>query len=167
MVRFITWIVAVMVTVPIFANVAEAPTKTTLAVAMAAMNEKEAHCLALNLYHEARGETAEGVIAVAHVVLNRVKSKFYPNTICEVVRQGGERRNRCQFSWWCDGRSDAAKDKQAMATMNVIAHAVMRGVIQDPTNGATFYHATYVNPYWAKTMAAQTKIGKHIFYIRG
>ena len=71
------------------------------------MNWESLRCMALNIYHEARGEPIEGKIAVGHVVLNRAASRRFPGQICAVVKQGGEnRRYRCQFSWWCDGRSD-------------------------------------------------------------
>ena len=75
---------------------------------------EDLNCLALNIYFEARSEPLDGKLAVGHVVLNRAADKRYPNKICEVVKQGGEkRRNKCQFSWWCDGRSDRPRDLQA------------------------------------------------------
>ena len=77
----------------------------------------EAHCLALNAYHEARSESVAGIIAVSQVVLNRVKSPMFPNSICEVVFQGGTKRDRCQFSWHCDGKSDHPRNQRVSADL--------------------------------------------------
>ena len=126
---------------------------------------EEIACLALNIYHEARGEPDEGKLAVSHVVMNRVASERFPGTICEVVRQGGElRRNRCQFSWWCDGRSDVPDDEQEWLRSTQVALAVYWGRSQDPTEGALWYHADYVKPAWRKDFIRGPKIGRHIFY---
>lgn len=124
-------------------------------------------CLALNIYFEARGEPTAGKIAVGHVVLNRVADRRFPKQICSVVRQGGEiRRNRCQFSWWCDGRSDEPRDQQAWRESVLIAALINRGATSDPTRGSLWYHATYVKPGWARQMKKRVKIGKHIFYVK-
>lgn len=125
-------------------------------------------CLALNIYHEARGEPLEGKIAVAHVVLNRVAARRFPGQVCAVIKQGGERRrHHCQFSWWCDGRSDKPRDLAAWRESLLIALLVRRGAADDPTDGALWYHADNVRPAWAHLLKAHTKIGKHIFYVRG
>ncbi len=121
-------------------------------------------CLALNLYHEARGEEPIGIIAVGNVVINRVYNKHFPNDVCSVIKQGGERRHRCQFSWWCDGRSDKAKDKKAWRDMLIYAQLILSRRLADPTNGALFYHATYVYPYWSKEREHSVTLGQHIFY---
>jgi hypothetical protein len=127
--------------------------------------KSEVQCLAQNIYFEARSEPEEGQRAVGHVVMNRIASKKYPDTVCEVVHQGGEvRRNRCQFSWWCDGRSDEPKDRKAWKQSVERAYAVYFGFSKDPTNGALWYHATYVNPYWKKLLVEGDRIGQHIFY---
>ena len=87
-------------------------------------------CLAQNIYFEARNQPTQGKIAVAHVVLNRVKSKRYPNSACEVIRQGGqERRHRCQFSWWCDGKSDETNNLAAWNESQKLARDVAWGRI--------------------------------------
>lgn len=133
--------------------------------------DEDIQCLALNLYHEARGEDYRGVVAVAHVVLNRVGNKHYPNSVCGVVFQARKSsrtnkvlRNKCQFSWWCDGRNDRPKDMVAWKEMQEIAKIVLENRYRDPTRGAIMYHANYVKPYWAKRKRPETKIGKHVFY---
>ncbi len=126
----------------------------------------EIKCLALNIYHEARGEPPEGQLAVAHVVLNRTSDTRFPNHVCDVVKDGGEKiRYRCQFSWWCDGRSDAATDRAAWRASRKTAWAVLSGRVTDPTSGALWYHANYVRPDWADTKNRVATIGSHIFYL--
>ena len=127
---------------------------------------EEIRCLALNIYFEARGEPDLGKIAVAHVVLNRVDDTRFPKTVCGVVRQGGEQQQlRCQFSWWCDGRSDKPRDNLAWWESWEIAWDVLRGANRDPTRGALWYHADYVSPSWGKVFDRGPKIGQHIFYL--
>lgn len=126
----------------------------------------EIDCLAKNIYFEARSEPIDGKLAVGHVVLNRVADKRYPASICEVVRQGGEAPlNKCQFSWWCDGRSDRPTDKHAWRQSLVLARVVFWGYSEDPTLGALWYHADYAKPFWRKVLPLGPKIGKHIFYL--
>ena len=125
-------------------------------------------CLALTIYFEARGEPQGGKLAVASVVMNRVADRRYPNQVCDVVRQGGERpRNRCQFSWWCDGRSDFPRNSEAWNQSNALAALVYWGFLRDPTEGALWYHAQYVRPIWRKAFERGPTIGGHIFYRRG
>lgn len=129
-------------------------------------------CLALNVYHEARDQPFIGQVAVAQVVMNRVQDPRYPNTPCEVVQQGPTYswtedfpvRNKCQFSWYCDGKSDKAKDVNAWSQAMVIAHGVYNGNLDDFVEGATHYHAVYVKPEWAKTKTPVVRISDHIFY---
>lgn len=131
----------------------------------------ETWCLAQNIYYEARGSNRADRIAVADVVLNRVNDTRYPNTICEVVQQGLyhasglPKRNQCQFSWWCDGKSDWPADLDAWVDAQQIAYNMMqwsdgRGL----TEGATHYHANYVKPAWARDFQLIGRIGVHIFY---
>ena len=130
--------------------------------------DREIECLALTIYFEARGEPNVGQTAVGQVVMNRADSPRYPRQICGVVRQGGEwPKNRCQFSWWCGGRSDEPKDIAAWKESMTVARNVFWGLSGDPTAGALFYHATYVEPYWSKLLGAGEKIGTHIFYANG
>jgi spore germination cell wall hydrolase CwlJ-like protein len=128
---------------------------------------EELKCLALTIYFESRGEPDAGKVAVGHVVMNRVNDPRFPGQVCKVVRQGGEwRRNRCQFSWWCDGRSDKPKDRRAWGLSQELANTIYAGVSEDPTEGALWYHADYVKPYWKNVFARGPKIGRHIFYAR-
>lgn len=128
--------------------------------------KKELGCLAEALYFEARGEPIEGQIAVAEVVLTRVDSRYWPNTVCGVVRQGEKRRTGCQFSYTCDGLSDKIGDKRSYAAVMRVARLMMRGAPRRLTGRATHYHADYVAPTWARTMEETTTIGVHIFYRR-
>ena len=129
-------------------------------------------CLALNTYHEAKNQSMVGQIAVAEVVMNRVADSRYPNTICEVVKQGPKYkgsdvpvRHRCQFSWYCDGKSDIPKNEKAWKKAQDYAYLVIYNRITiDVTEGATHYHETYVKPSWAKTKTRTTRIESHIFY---
>ena len=125
-------------------------------------------CLALNIYFEARNEALEGKRAVGHVVMNRVRDQDFPGSVCQVIKQGGEAtRGGCQFSWWCDGRSDSPLDNLAWRESREIAWDVLRGASRDPTRGALWYHADYVSPDWSDELARSGKIGRHIFYQRG
>lgn len=125
----------------------------------------EENCLAKAVYFEARSESELGQLAVAKVVLNRVKDPNYPKTICGVVYQGSDRRNSCQFSFACDGVADEVKSKAAWDRSKLIAQKAIAG---DQTiriiGAATNYHADYVRPKWAKEMRKLIKIGRHIFY---
>lgn len=131
----------------------------------------QVQCMALNVYYEARGSNLADKAAVADVVLNRVNDSRYPNTVCEVVKQGMQdsngnmRRNKCQFSWYCDGKHDRPQDQDRWVEAQGIAwNMVEEGKYRGITEGATHYHATYVNPRWAKTLQLVGSIGAHIFY---
>ena len=122
-------------------------------------------CIALNVYYEARSEPLESQIGVAHVVLNRVASDKFPDDACSVVYQGLEKGiGRCQFSWYCDGKSDKPKDEIAWAFSKLVAHNVVRGYMKDNTDGSVYYHANYVNPFWNKHYKHTVTLGSHIFY---
>ncbi len=127
--------------------------------------KKEQKCLAEAIYFEARGETEAGQVAVAQVVLNRVKNPAYPDTICGVVYQNKHKRNRCQFSFACDGIKDRISSPVAWKTAKRLAMDVLDGKQYDKmVDASTHYHATYVNPRWAKSMAKRGQVGLHIFY---
>jgi spore germination cell wall hydrolase CwlJ-like protein len=133
--------------------------------------EAEFQCLALNIYYEARGSNLADKAAVADVVLNRTQDRRYPASICEVVQQGNKDangnmiRNQCQFSWYCDGKSDNPQDLDRWNEAQVIAYNMLtRGKYRGITEGATHYHATYVNPRWASTLQTVGRIGAHIYY---
>lgn len=131
----------------------------------------QVQCMALNIYYEARGSSLADRAGVADVVLNRVQDTRYPDTICKVVKQGlkdansNMRRNKCQFSWYCDGKADNPQDEDRWADAQMIAwNVVENGKYRGLTEGATHYHATYVNPRWASTLQLVGRIGAHIFY---
>ena len=127
--------------------------------------DKALHCLTMNIYHESRSESRAGQIAVASVTLNRVKSRKFPGTVCDVVKQGGQkRRHRCQFSWWCDGKDDKPTNEDAWSQAMEIGRLSLLGVIADPTGGALYYHAEYVRPSWSRVFERSARIGRHLFY---
>ena len=127
---------------------------------------KALQCLALNIYFEARGESEQGKRAVGHVVMNRLSHRKFPNSVCAVVQQGGAKQlHRCQFSWWCDGRSDTPRKNNAWNESIRIAREIHMGNSTDPTGGALWYHAEYVSPYWRTAFQQGPKIGQHIFYL--
>lgn len=123
---------------------------------------EDVRCLALNIYHEARGEPVIGQVAVAAVTLNRVASDRFPNTVCGVVKQSW--RGTCQFSWACDGRSDHPREAEAWTRAQRLARAALYNPGWDPTNGAMWYHANWVRPSWRHEFEPTTKIGVHQFY---
>jgi len=152
-------------------------------------NHPELYCLAQNVYFEAKSEPLAGQYAVADVVLNRIKDNRYPNTICEVVKEGPikeswktrqyadlpdeeriyyPKKNKCQFSWYCDGKKDELinyEDNIKWKVAQDIAYQILAfnkwaGMIE----GATHYHADYVAPTWRKQMRLIGKIDDHIFY---
>lgn len=131
----------------------------------------EEYCLALNIYHEARGSSYADQIAVADVVLNRVQDRRYPNTVCDVIKQGKKnsngtmKRHACQFSWYCDGKKDTPLDKDSWVKAQEIAYKIyvfedFRGI----TEGATHYHAEYVSPNWIRSLKLVGTIGSHVYY---
>jgi spore germination cell wall hydrolase CwlJ-like protein len=129
--------------------------------------DSDLDCLALNIYFEARGEPLIGQRAVGHVVVNRVADSQFPSSICQVVRQGGEvARHRCQFSWWCDGRSDNPVDLAAWRKSRNVAWEILSGGAKDPTHGALWYHAAYLQPQWQIELVKHRQIGRHVFYHR-
>jgi spore germination cell wall hydrolase CwlJ-like protein len=130
----------------------------------AEFEERERRCLSTAIYFEARGESKQGQIAVGQVILNRVRSPQFPQTICGVVYQG-QMEPGCQFSFACDGLPDDVKQPAAWAHSKYIAQKAIAGDESMRAIGsATNYHADYVNPRWARNMKRLIKIGHHIFY---
>ena len=126
---------------------------------------KSEKCLTEAIYFEARGEPVKGELAVAQVVINRLKNPAYPNTICGVVYQNKDMRDACQFSFACDGIKDRVAGREHYEMAEEVALAVTSGKIWIAEVGSsTHYHATYVRPRWARTMEKMMKIGRHIFY---
>lgn len=134
--------------------------------------QEERECLAQNIYHEAMGESELGQRAVAYATINRTKDTRYASTICEVVHQavldknGNPVKNQCQFSWYCDGKSDKIEDEEAYERALAVATIVINtyGNSFDPTMGATMYHTDEVKPKWRKSFSKTTEIENHIFY---
>jgi spore germination cell wall hydrolase CwlJ-like protein len=122
-----------------------------------------ARCLALALYWEAKTEGPDGMRAVASVVLNRVAHPQFPSTVCGVVTQGGE-RPPCQFSWWCDGKSDRPTDPRAWRLARQIAQAALAKPPPDRTRGALFFHNAAIPTPWVRKRERTAQIGRHIFY---
>jgi spore germination cell wall hydrolase CwlJ-like protein len=121
------------------------------------LSEDDLFCMVQNVYHEARGEGILGQAAVAHVTLNRVKSPAYPDSVCDVVRQKG------QFSWTEDGKSDRLTNPDAIGKAVDIALAASRGKIKDPTGGALHYYAHHkVKPRWSNS-GYRLIVGEHTF----
>ncbi len=146
-------------------------------------------CLALNAYWEARNQSYEGMVAVNQVVMNRVASDQYPNDACEVIFQGPTRaswkdpnkkypvKNRCQFSWYCDGKSDAImltdyQGRTIQANMDAwiesikIARMALEGTLPDLTQGATHYfNPSLANPKWQYAFTQVAIIDNHTFFV--
>jgi hypothetical protein len=127
---------------------------------------QEEACLATAIYHEARGETLKGQFAVAEVILNRVASRKFPNTICGVVFQGVKagRYGGCQFSFACDRKSDDLRNRTSADLARRIAQVMADGGHRGLTAGALYFHTTAVNPSWARRFVQTTQIGAHLFY---
>jgi spore germination cell wall hydrolase CwlJ-like protein len=134
----------------------------------------EMYCMAQNIYFEAGNQPLAGKIAVSQVVLNRVKHPSYPDNICDVVYQAKMKvnwknkivpiRNQCQFSWFCDGKSDDPVDSQTWLSALHIARDVVQERYGDITEGSTHYHADSVHPYWADSLYQTVIINNHTFY---
>jgi len=134
-------------------------------LAPSVFSAREQQCLASGIYFEARGESVKGQAAVAQVILNRVRNPSYPKTICGVVYQNEDWRNRCQFSFACDAIKDRVNSEYHWRVARDVAMAVTAGKIWLPQVGsATHYHAVYVRPKWARTMEKVGRIGLHVFY---
>lgn len=126
---------------------------------------RQVRCLALNVYWEARSEPARTQRAIAYVTLNRVGHEGYPDSICGVVqeaKQGG--RGRCQFSWWCDGKSDQPLDAESWQQALDVARAAIAHPAADPTHGALYFHLASVRPHWARHKARVGRFGPILFY---
>jgi spore germination cell wall hydrolase CwlJ-like protein len=121
-------------------------------------------CLTEALYFEARGENLDGQMAVAEVILNRVESARFPDSICGVIKQGESRRNACQFSFRCDGKLEVFNERKAHLRAGKIARIMMDGIARNLTDGATFYHTRRVSPSWARKLTRTAELGVHIFY---
>lgn len=146
----------------------EATAKIELSKAVEATARSELECLARGIYFEARGEPTSGQIAVGHVILNRAESDAYPDTVCDVVYQNDHLRNRCQFSFACDGQPDAIEERSKWAEIRKHAQRLLSGDRQNDGPGqlwaSTHYHANYVSPDWARKLTRTGQVGRHYFY---
>ena len=122
------------------------------------------NCLASAIYYEAGNQDVGGERAVAQVVLNRVRHPAFPASICGVVYQGSTRPTGCQFTFTCDGSLNRRPDAEGWRRATEVAQAALSGSVYAPVGWATHYHADYVVPYWAATMAKNTVVGAHLFY---
>ncbi|MGO4004242.1 MULTISPECIES: cell wall hydrolase [Pseudomonas] len=120
-------------------------------------------CLSRSIYWEAKGITAADMEAVASVVMNRLGHEGFPDTVCGVVKQGVETR-ACQFSWWCDGRSDQVQEEGEYTEAKEIARKALNQQLKDRTHGALYFHDRNVKPAWAKQYIKTAETGKFMFY---
>ncbi len=111
----------------------------------------------------AKGEGDLGMQAVANVVMNRLRHKGFPKTICEVVKQGHE-HGACQFSWWCDGKPDTAEEQEPYTLAKEIARKALNRQLEDRTDGALYYHHQGLTPSWSKQYIRTVEVGGHVFY---
>lgn len=121
-------------------------------------------CLAEALYFEARGESVKGQFAVAEVILNRVDSPEYPDTVCGVVNQGTGGKYQCQFTYTCDGAPEDIAEPAAFDRAGKVAGLMVQGAPRPLTKGATHYHTRAVSPAWARRFPRTATIGVHHFY---
>ncbi len=129
-----------------------------------AKGNAEWQCLSEALYFEARGESIKGQFAVAEVIMNRVDSSGFPNTICGVIRQGTGRKYQCQFTYTCDGHKEVIAEPHAFERVGKIAKVMVKGATRPLTKGATHYHTRAVSPRWSRVFARTATIGVHHFY---
>ena len=138
-----------------------------LASQPAASGGEQWRCLAEALYFEARGESVRGMFAVGEVIMNRVDSSRYPNSLCGVINQGTGRQFACQFTYTCDGAAEEIHEPAAWARVGKVARLLVDGAPRILTDGATHYHTRAVNPRWARVFPRTTTIGSHHFYRQG
>ncbi|HXH14858.1 MAG TPA: cell wall hydrolase [Sphingomonas sp.] len=149
---------------------ATAPAVTTIAPPFLATSRsaddaaRATECLTAAVYYEARSQAVEGQRAVAQVVLNRVRDRAFPSSVCGVVYQGSERRTGCQFSFTCDGSMNRAREVGAWDRARAVAEAALGGSVFAPVGAATSFHTTSILPWWASSLARITTVGAHVFY---
>ncbi|WP_240047561.1 cell wall hydrolase [Sphingomonas panacisoli] len=121
-------------------------------------------CLTQAVYYEAGNQSDDGQRAVAQVVLNRVRDRAFPSSVCGVVYQGSQRTTGCQFTFTCDGSLNRTPSAAGWARARAVASSALSGAVYAPVGSATFYHANYVSPWWANSMDKVATVGAHIFY---
>ncbi len=125
---------------------------------------RDQDCMSRAIYYEAGIEAISGKLAVAEVILNRVRHNLYPNNVCDVIYDGSERKSGCQFSFTCDGAEAREPRGRNWADSQAVARNALLRLSPPVTDGATHYHADYVSPYWAPRLVRTETIGAHIFY---
>jgi spore germination cell wall hydrolase CwlJ-like protein len=130
----------------------------------AASRSQALNCLASAVYYEAGNQDENGARAVAQVVLNRVRHPAFPASVCGVVYEGSTRATGCQFTFTCDGSLNRQPAADGWRRATRIAREALSGAVYAPIGWATHYHADYVVPYWASTMAKNAVVGAHLFY---
>ncbi|MFJ2362668.1 cell wall hydrolase [Pseudomonas sp. NPDC087697] len=120
-------------------------------------------CLSRTIFWEAKGGESADMEAVANVVLNRLGHEGFPGTVCEVVKQGSE-KHACQFSWWCDRRSEHADEDTPYVIATEIARKALNHQLTDRTHGAMYFHARHVKPDWARKYIKTAETKKFLFY---
>ena len=138
------------------------------------ITKDQVQCLAKNIYFEAATQSTAGKLAVAFVTKNRVDSKHFPNTFCDVIYEGPHyasghpKRDRCQFSWYCDGMGDEPREGWGWNSSQSVAKWFYdhKDRLMDITDGATHYHADWMEKYpkWANKYRKNVRIDDHIFY---
>ncbi len=120
-------------------------------------------CLARSIYWEANRTDNAEMEAIANVVMNRLGHEGFPNTVCGVVKEGSE-QGACQFSWWCDGRADDAREDEPYSHAKEIARKALNRQLMDLTGGAMYFHHRKVTPNWSSIYIRTVETGEHIFY---
>jgi spore germination cell wall hydrolase CwlJ-like protein len=151
-------------TIPLSASPNPAARPFALGRADEASQARALECLTSAVYYEAGNESADGQRAVAQVVLNRLRHPAFPGTVCGVVYQGSTRVTGCQFTFTCDGSLARRPNEASWNRARQVAHAALAGAVFAPVGYATHYHANYVVPYWASSLAKNAVVGAHIFY---
>jgi hypothetical protein len=145
----------------------QAPLETPkpFALSLKSTNGREAlTCLTQTAYYEAGANGPDAEAAVVQVVLNRVRHPDFPKSVCGVVYQGSEREAGCQFTFTCDGAMTRPVDKAAWDEAHKVAARALSGYVVKAVGASTYYHADYVFPAWAPTLAKVATVGPHIFY---
>lgn len=125
--------------------------------------EEPLTCLARTIYWEAKGVPGHDMESVANVVMNRLADESFPNTLCEVVKQGSE-QSPCQFSWWCDGKPDEIVEGDAYEVAREVARQALNQELPDHTGGALYFHDRTVHPPWANVFLLTAETDNFIFY---